>query len=74
MKTVNDFEIGTPVRFMLNEIEVTGEVVLRNDKVCVSLYLNENYAGNDRLTFTPNWCKVKTFYTDGHASNLGVKY
>ena len=74
MKTSNDFEVGTPVRFILNEREVSGEVVLRAGKTCVSLYPNENYAGANRLIFIPIWEKVKTLYTDNHISNINVNY
>ena len=56
------FEAGTPVRFMEDGREVSGEVVTRGGKKVVSLYRDDNYSGDGERISEPDWSKVKTFY------------
>lgn len=41
------FELGTPARFTKNNKQYIGEVVMRNGEKSISLYKDENYAGNE---------------------------
>ena len=74
MESAEDFELGTPCRFIHNEREVSGEIVLRNDKRCVNLYRDSNYSGGGERIVNPDWSKVKTLYSDNHPTNINVPY
>lgn len=64
IKTAKDFELGTPVVLTYGNREVSGEVVTRNGIQCISLYKDDNYSGDSERIVTPEWNKVKSFYTN----------
>jgi hypothetical protein len=46
------FELGTPASFVENGREVSGEVVMRDGKIAISLYKDDNYVGDsERIRF-----------------------
>ena len=52
MRAMAKFEVGTPVTFNSNGREVSGEVVIRNQKKYVSLYKDSNYSGSSERVVT----------------------